>query len=62
MQPRKNTGIHTTGVHTGVNTWTDRDTAGTMTMVPTGMEDDWVTTVVVHEQWQVGMTKNVFTL
>jgi len=49
-------------VHTGVNTWTDRDTAGTMTMVPTGMEDDWVTTVVVHEQWQVGMTKNVFTL
>ncbi len=64
MQPQKNTGIHTTGVYTGVNLniWIDWGTVGTMMMVPTGVEDNWVTTVVVDGQWQVGTTKNVFTL
>ncbi len=51
-------------MYTGVNLniWIDWGTVGTMMMVPTGVEDNWVTTVVVDGQWQVGTTKNVFTL
>jgi hypothetical protein len=36
-------------------------TAATVNAVLTGMEDGWATTMVVHWQWQVDMTKNEFT-
>ncbi len=58
MQPRKNAAIHTIGTCTGTNTCTvtigggRTGTAGTMNAVPTVMEDECATTVVMHGQRQ----------
>ena len=61
MQPQKNTVIRTTGTCTGPGTYTTvtvggcggrMGTTGTMNAVPTGMECECATTVVVHGQWR----------
>lgn len=72
MQPRLITGIHTTGAYTGDEIFkvtvagrsgtTVMGIAETTNVVPVGVEDGCVTTVVVHWQRQVDTKKSEFTL